>query len=88
MDVICTENNINSLKISNELNLLIELKKELVTEISQLKYTLDTKQNILKNITNFIYSSCPHQFESDFYSGGNEELECIAICTVCDEKLK
>ena len=46
MDIVCSENNIHSSKISNEMNLLIEIKKELVNEISQLKYTLDTKQNI------------------------------------------
>mgnify|MGYP000875186252 CR=1 FL=1 len=86
MDLVCSENNIHSLKISNEFNLLIELKKDLSTEISQLKYTLDTKQNMLKNITNFIYTSCPHEFETDFYSCGAEKLECITICTICDEK--
>ena len=86
MDIVCSENNIHSLKISNELNLLIELKKELANEISQLKYTLDTKQNMLKNITNFIYKVCPHEFETDFYSRGSEELECISLCTICDEK--
>ena len=86
MDIVCSENNIHSLKISNELNLLIELKKELTNEISQLKYTLDTKQNMLKNITNFIYNVCPHEFESDFYSCGHKELECITLCKICDEK--
>lgn len=85
MDIVCSENNIHSLKISNELNLLIELKKELVNEISQLKYTLDTKQNMLKNITNFIYNTCPHEFESDFYSNGLNNLECITLCKICDE---
>ena len=86
MDIVCTENNIYSLKISNELNLLIEIKKELVNEITQLKYNLDIKQNMLKNITNFIYKKCPHEFENDFYSRGMNELECISVCKICDEK--
>lgn len=86
MDIVCTENNIYYPKISNELNLLIELKKELTNEISQLKYTLDAKQNMLKNITNFIYKECPHEFETDFYSYGMNELECVSLCKICDEK--
>ena len=86
MDIVCTENNIHSSKISNEMNLLIEMKKELANEISQLKYTLDTKQNMLKNITNFIYKECPHEFEIDFYSCGMNQFECISVCKICDEK--
>ena len=54
--------------LSEELQIIIKYKKNLINEINQLKLNLDSKEYELKQLKSYLYKNCPHKFEMDYVS--------------------
>ena len=82
------DNNYN--KDSNDffnenLNYLIELKKELTNEIYYYESSLKTKKTMLKSVKGLISKQCNHKFESDIIDYGLDGTKIITYCVYCEE---
>ena len=72
--------------LSEELQIIIDLKKNLINEISQLKLNLNSKEYELKKLKSYLYKNCPHKYETDYVSTGLEDIQYIEFCIYCEEQ--
>lgn len=70
---------------SNELEIIIKLKKKLKQEIIQLKLDLKDKESTLQEINSFLKINCKHKYEQDFVSSGFNDLQMVEYCVYCEE---
>ena len=71
--------------LSEELQIIIKYKKNLINEINQLKLNLDSKKYELKQLKSYLYKNCPHKFELDYVSKGLDDIQAIEFCILCEE---